>query len=349
MTRSSPMAAPTTALMATKWVTTTVSDAQRDDGLRPARRARPRSRAEVGPGAGHGLAQPGAALGQVVGRRRDLGDPRVDDGRHAPAPLERARGLAGAPQRADHDRQRPSGASAAAIAAACADPSSSRPGSWSSLKPAAAWPWRTSRTTGHRARPQAGRASANRSSPNGASARSGLAVGDEPLGAEGLREGLVGHGQEEVRRRRSGWRGPASTSRLVPTNAGDVDGVGDDRLGRAHVGVLVDLRAARLLEPRLEQRRPARAMLRRMASRFIVASKTCSRPDQLGGPAARPGGPGCGRGGRSRRGRRRSVSTSASLLAEDRGQPLGRLVDVGLPEAAPGRRWWARPSSRSRS
>ena len=146
--------------------------------------------------------------------------------------------------------------------------------------------------------------------------------------------------------RRSGWRGPASASRLASTNVGDVDGVGDDRLGRAEVGVLVDLRAARASSQAVEQLGRARSMLRRMASRFIVASKTCSSAGQLGGPAPDPVDLDV-------------VGVAVAAVVVVDGEHVGVAPRGGSRPAArpprrrrparstPGCRWWARPSSRS--
>ena len=92
-TRSSPRQAPITALMATKWDTTTVSAAQRGDVGDDTRRGTRRSVAELGPRAGHRPPQPLDAIAhRHARRRRDLGDRGLD--RPASTPQRRASGAA---------------------------------------------------------------------------------------------------------------------------------------------------------------------------------------------------------------------------------------------------------------
>ena len=132
MTRSSPVASPTIALMARKCVTTTVSVVI--DRIAPNTRSRNGShhfgRVDTAPL--HERAQPGGVIRHRIGRCDQLADPGVD-GRSRRSNAARS-GAAVSRVRRKGDTMignGPRSASTAATAAACSWPRSSRPGSGS--------------------------------------------------------------------------------------------------------------------------------------------------------------------------------------------------------------------------
>ena len=243
MTRSSPMAAPTAALMATKWLTTTVSTSSASN--RPTRESRqprvppPRS-AQVpaiasrsqprfgnGTSVGDGISPTPSRLSRIAAHRRSSG---------AAVSRLRRNGLT-------RIGSGPSGATSVGHGLGLRVPSSSSPGSGSSL------PAGRGLAVAHQ-----DEAGVSRARRTGRRRRmpGRRALADEPLGAE--RAGRTPHsGMARKKFESAIWLAWARmASRLWAMNAGHVDRVGDERLGQADVGVLVDL-------GRIDRRAPARA------------------------------------------------------------------------------------------
>ena len=211
--RSSPTAAPMTALMATKWVTTTVSRSSSAS----ASSSRSRQATEVGAELGPASRPARAAATTLRSGRSSVGlgisaTRSSISGGGSPRPRERLGRLAGAPQRAAHDRQRPERGQAA--------PPSPRPGPGQVVEPGIGVVVPSGRGLAVADEVQAGhvrRGPANRSSSISPPAR--RTVPDEPLPAEAPLERLVGHLRGRTTSRRSGWRGRPSTPASVATRA----------------------------------------------------------------------------------------------------------------------------------
>ena len=206
--RSSPTQAPMTALMATKWDTTTGRRrrSQRATWSTTTRRGRPSTRAPRSDHVpGHRLPQPRHPLPhRHARRRRDLGDERLDDRRRSPT--RAASGAAVSRHRRSGLRHEPAAGSPSAREPvgqplACSRPSVVEPGVGVGVPAAAARPWRTSRIVGHQL-PARRPAASRRRRPGGGA---GL---DVPLGAERQRRTRSRrHAEQQADVGRPGWRG----------------------------------------------------------------------------------------------------------------------------------------------